>query len=200
MEVTNEQLKVIEHVAAILAPKFVAIPGYDIDDIMQECRIYALELVAKNTYDASRGPFENYCMTHVRRRLLNLQRDHLARPNSDSPCRACQEKPCPQAAESGDKHCKPYKRWFDGQQNKLRVRRPQSIDYARDDVFTEPSTTEVDAEIDEVRRFLDDNLSIDNRRILLQLRAGMNCTRPERIRLMVAIIDLGIDAPSFLDK
>ena len=141
MQLDAQTIKTIDEVAIRLSPKFNQLPGYSLEDIQQECRVWCLELLQRNLFDANRGPLMHYLVRHVRRRLLNLRRDRLIR--ADAPC-----KPCHNGSPCTDGHfCEAYERWRKNEAAKLHVRKPSSMDVVDDGCMTEPSTAEVDAYI-----------------------------------------------------
>jgi hypothetical protein len=93
----SEVLATIEQVTAKLAPTF-HLPGLGVDDLGQEARLFALELLPR--YDPRPGedgrptqPLENYQIVGVRQRLITLPRNHWRR--ADSHCAAGHDgRPC----------------------------------------------------------------------------------------------------------
>src|SRR5947208_703774 len=76
-------VEAIEKAVGMLAPSF-AFGIYDVEDIRQEARIFAIEALPR--YDGVR-PLENFLYSHVKNRLINLRRDKFRR--ADAPCKAC---------------------------------------------------------------------------------------------------------------
>ena len=77
-------LKIIDGILDYLAPNFT-FGYYDVDDIKQEGRIFALEVLSKCTPGVE---INNFLFTHIKNRLINLKRNKLTRPN---PCNRCKE-------------------------------------------------------------------------------------------------------------
>ena len=74
----EEVLLAIDEVVDRLAPTFT-FGYYDIDDLKQEGRIYAMEALPR--YKSNRGTsLRTFLHNHVRNRYLNLKRDKYARP------------------------------------------------------------------------------------------------------------------------
>lgn len=59
---------------------------YDPADIAQECYVFAIDALPK--YDTNKGSLYTFLSVHIKRRLLNLRRNKLARPQL--PCLDCQ--------------------------------------------------------------------------------------------------------------
>src|SRR5690348_1481836 len=98
-----EVLEAIEKAVNALASSFT-FGIYDIDDIKQQGRLYALQALATEKYDPSR-PLPNFLYAHIRNRLINLKRDKLHR--NDPPCKECASgEPC-----QPDGHCKKFLEW-----------------------------------------------------------------------------------------
>ncbi len=80
----KEVLGVIDRVVNILAFNFKF--GYfDIDDMKQQGRMYALEALPR--YNPDMGNLHNFLRSHIRNRFLNLHRDKLSR--HQPPCQGC---------------------------------------------------------------------------------------------------------------
>jgi len=68
--------------------KTYAFGYYDFDDMMQEGRIEALEVIPR--FDESRGcSLEQFIRIHVRNRFINLRRDKMER--REPPCSLCEK-------------------------------------------------------------------------------------------------------------
>lgn len=81
---TPEQVKIIQKVAHIIAPRYT-FGYYDVEDIEQECFLLSQEAVDK--YDASLGSFETFLYTHLTYRLQNFLRRKYYRKDFD--CKVC---------------------------------------------------------------------------------------------------------------
>lgn len=83
---TEEQvLAIIETIVNKLAYSY-KFGYYDVDDIKQEGRILAIEVLNKEVFDNTR-PLENFLYTHLRNRYSTLKRDKFSR--LQSPCPSC---------------------------------------------------------------------------------------------------------------
>lgn len=78
MQITQEQIDIIERVANYLAPRMTF--GYHtVEDIKQECSILGMEALGK--YDDTKGAsLHTFIHLYVKRRMLNLKRDTYLRP------------------------------------------------------------------------------------------------------------------------
>ncbi len=75
-------LNIVDGILDYLAPHFT-FGYYDVDDIKQEGRIFALEVLSKCQPGRD---IKNFLFTHIKNRLINLKRDKFIRPN---PCTRC---------------------------------------------------------------------------------------------------------------
>src|SRR5262245_57832295 len=115
-----EVLAAIDKAVNTLAPTYVFGP-YDIDDIKQEGRRHAIEVLAKGVYDPTR-PLENFLYTHIKNRLINLKRDKLRR--NDAPCRRCHDgDPC----GGPGSYCATYREWLARNNAKANLMRPLDL-------------------------------------------------------------------------
>jgi len=117
----SEVLDAIERVVETLAPSFV-FGCYDLNDVRQEGRLYALQVLADGKYDPAR-PLENFLYRHVCNRLINLRRNKYRR--NDPPCPRCHAAdPCGPWGEA----CVPYARWLAANAAKANLMRPLGLD------------------------------------------------------------------------
>lgn len=78
----QEVTDIINKICRNLAKKF-KFGYYGIDDLKQEGWIYAIG--GLEDYDPSRGPLENFLVTHIRNRFLNLKRNKMIRKRPACP-------------------------------------------------------------------------------------------------------------------
>ena len=107
-DLSDDILATIDRVVYKLAPKF-KFGYYELEDIHQEGRIFALEALDK--HDGVR-PLENFLYAHVHNRLFNLKRKEYFRP--EKPCDSCPlliKGNC--TGFDNMEHCIPYKKWID---------------------------------------------------------------------------------------
>jgi DNA-directed RNA polymerase specialized sigma24 family protein len=80
----EEVLNLISKISLRIAKKF-PIPGYEPEDIQQECYLMALDAVER--YD-EQLPLENFLSIHLRNRVINFRRDKYLRKQSllDAEC------------------------------------------------------------------------------------------------------------------
>ena len=87
MQVTDEQLEIIESIATMLAPYFT-FGYYDREDIEQEIRLMCLDALGR--FDESKGAsLRTFLIVHSKNRLITLKRDKLCR--IFPPCGSCKD-------------------------------------------------------------------------------------------------------------
>jgi len=69
----NNVMEIIESIINMIAPSFT-FSYYDVDDIKQEARIFALEALKR--FDPEKGELRTFLLTHIKNRLINLRRDN----------------------------------------------------------------------------------------------------------------------------
>lgn len=176
-------LEAIEKAVNILAPSFVF--GYlDLDDIKQIGRVFAMELLEKETFDASR-PLANYIYRHLRNRYINLRRDKLRR--NDPPCARCHSgNPCGPDGET----CARYAGWLARNNAKANLMRPLDIQHISDERekrTRSESTVSDDVERAELLEKIDRALPVELRSSYLQMRDGVALPRAKRQLVLDAI-------------
>ncbi len=178
----KQVLDIIEQTVSILARSFVF--GYfDVDDIKQYGRMYALELLEKETYDP-KLPLQNYLHTHVRNRLCNLKRDKFRR--TDAPCVTCHEgNYCTGTGEA----CPRYKAWFERNSRKANLMRPLDLNEERTTRSPADCVSE-EAEQNELFRLIDEKLPLDLRSSYLKIKAGVSVPKAQRERVEQAIREI----------
>src|SRR5579884_2932262 len=183
----KDVLACIERVVSLLGHRF-SFPGYDAEDIEQEGRIMALEALPR--YDPRPDadgrptrPLANFLMAHVRRRLLNLKRDHYRR--SDAPCKACHAG----TEHERDRRCEVYAEWKARNDAKAKLARPLDISgvgdgHAGTRVESDVAAT---AEMNEMLGRIDRHLDVELRAAYLQMRAGKSVPRDRRVAVEHAV-------------
>lgn len=186
--------------ANILAPSFVFGP-YDLDDIKQQCFLFALKVLDKGAFDPGR-PLENYLYTGIRNELINFKRNKFRR--NDPPCPRCHASDhCPDSSP-GDV-CPKYRSWLDRNQAKANLCNPLALDSVCDEKERRTraaSTAEADAEIGELLHLIDAKLPIELRQTYLQMRAGVSVPKGRRLqveRVVSEILRGAIECPSETD-
>ena len=154
-------------------------------DIAQEVAVYCAELLAKGKYDPSR-PLEGYFMTHARRRLTNLRRDHFRR--SDPPCARCDSgNPC----GSGQVFCKRYAVWHSRQEAKSALASNADPGTPVANVALLPgqsSVVEGAAEAGELEQVIDTHLPVELRQDFLLLKGGEPIPKQRRELVKAAVL------------
>lgn len=172
----KQVLEIIDQTVNVLARSFVF--GYfDVDDIKQYGRIFALELLEKDTYDPSL-PLQNYIHTHVRNRLCNLKRDKYRR--TDAPCKRCHNGSYCTGTRSP---CEKYRLWDERNSRKANLMRP--LDLQEEKVGNDCVTEK--AERNELLRIIDENLPVELRGAYLKIRAGVSVSKSQREQVEQAI-------------
>lgn len=160
----KEVMEVIHKVAWRESKTFLF--GYfDRRDAYQQACLFCVDLLSKGTYDVKR-PLANYLKVHVRRRLLNWQRDIYWRP--DPPCKACHYgRFC-----AGDKPCVEYARWLGNNRQKASVLKPGALESAPAPSGRERETAE-ELSRNELSKLIDLHLPYKLRKVYLQMRDGV---------------------------
>jgi DNA-directed RNA polymerase specialized sigma24 family protein len=184
-------LETFEEIVTVLASRFV-FPGFPVDDIAQEVRIFAMEALPRYDPkpDANGQPtrlLANFLYAHTKRRLLNLKRNLHHR--TDPPCRECNQayphEPTPA--------CRVYEKWL--ARNRRKANLNQSRLYSDDaEPRTTPDATD-DIETNELLAKIDQQLPVELRSAYLRLRAGDKyITKKHRTEVEAAVRGiLGVD-------
>lgn len=85
MQVTNDELKIINRVAKNLSPIF-AFSYYDKEDIAQEVRLLCLQII--EDFDSSKGGLYTYLFIYCRNYLLDIRRSKYKK--TIHPCTICE--------------------------------------------------------------------------------------------------------------
>lgn len=180
-------LQAIEKAADILAPSFV-FGSYDVDDIRQQCFLFAFEVLEKEKFDPGR-PLENFIYTHLRNQLINFRRNKFRR--NDPPCGSCHSGvPCPKAE---GEHCRKYRAWLRLNNAKANISSPLALDNVCDEKERRTrveSSSEQDVEIDELIKLVDSQLPVELRATYLQMRAGVSVPKPKRLQVERAVTEI----------
>ncbi len=180
-----EVLEAIERAVNMLAPSFV-FGYYDVDDVKQQARMFALEAMPR--YDPER-PLFNFLCRHIRNRLINLRRDKQRR--NDPPCQACHAgAPC----EGGRSYCKKYSAWLTRNNAKANLCRPLGMECSGEEKGRE-STVVQDAELSETLRLIDVELPLGLRADYLRMREGVSVPKARREAVTEAVKEiLGVES------
>lgn len=187
MDVTDEQMVIINKVVNRLAPSF-QFGYYDVEDIKQEAYILAFDGLKR--YDKSK-PLENFLFVHVKNRLGNLIRDKFSR--REPPCQKCEyydkhyEKSDNQCLEFTNKlDCTKWKLYTIRNQAKENIVKPIDIDSVSDAERNIYSESDVDWEIEKRDAIdkLDSKIPLDLRSDYLKMKAGITISKSKREKLM----------------
>jgi hypothetical protein len=147
---------------------------YGRDDIEQEARIMAMEVLPKYVREVE-GPdgrvrqraLEPFLSTHIHNRLCNLKRNKFRR--IDAPCKSCHAGvPCKGA---GENYCERYSSWKARNDRKASYMEPWSI--MEDDDRPGPSPVEEIAEREELSSFVGFRVPASLRADYLRMRDGV---------------------------
>jgi hypothetical protein len=194
--VTESQfLEAAELAIAKLIPYFKHSFGLtvDVEDLRQMGMVFAIELMAKDTYDRSR-PLANYIWQHIRNRTLNEIRDKVRR--SDSPCKSCHGGiPC----RPGGQVCTSYAKWQRRQRAKANLMKPERLvlDIHPDQAGITRANGVVDDVLGcELENLIDEELPVELRHDYLRMRHGepVHQARREKVQRAVAQI-IGREEP-----
>jgi DNA-directed RNA polymerase specialized sigma24 family protein len=194
----EEVLSAIEKAVNILAPSFV-FGFYDVADIKQEARMFALQCLDK--YDCRR-PLENFIYAHTKNRLINFKRDKFKR--NDPPCQVCH---IANSTNQRPKHedgefCAKYLAWKNRNAAKANIMRPLDLDYIADESEANtrlPSEAETTVETAELLQRIDEELDIELRATYLQMRAGESVPKAKRLIVEEAVKEIlrgALECPS----
>ncbi len=174
----SQIVAIIDRQVALISPSFAF--GYiSQEDVAQEARVFAIELLNKGTFDPQR-PLENYLFVHLKRRLINMHRNLVRR--ADAPCKECHSgTPC-----QGKHYCKKYEEWFKRNNDKSNLIRPLDINHVSDEHEPrthEKSTVETEVEINECLELIDKHLPVELRSTYLKMREGAKVTKAKRMEV-----------------
>lgn len=198
----QEILDTIENVVSRLAGKF-RFGYFDIDDIKQEGRTFALE--ALDRYNETL-PLENFLFVHVRNRLINLRRDHLKQ--HEPPCFTCpfydpdRKKSDNQCGIYINKHeCDKFDQWHIKTALKQSIIVPLDITNINDeheDNMKQEYNISDNIDKNEVFDKIDAKLDVNYRADWLRLKSGMNITKNRKLKILEEvrkILELEIVCP-----
>lgn len=185
-----EVLQKIDQAVRLLAHNFVF--GYfDLDDIRQEARIFALDALERydpqgyNDLGEPNRKLENFLFAHIRNRLLNLLRNKYRR--NDPPCNLCHQG---RHAEHEDRQvCQKYKEWKVRNTAKANLARPLDLSTVADEHernMHAESDVEDQARVREATGLIDHQLPVDLRADYLRMKSGERLTKNRRLKVEVA--------------
>src|SRR5689334_18040183 len=107
--VTEQSLMIAINKAMNLLSYSFRFGYHDHEDIKQQGTLFALEAIAKGSYDPTK-PLDNFIYSHIKNRLINFKRDKFKR--NDAPCIKCFEadRLCEQPTHNGE-FCDRYLQW-----------------------------------------------------------------------------------------
>jgi DNA-directed RNA polymerase specialized sigma24 family protein len=172
-----EIIAAIDRAVRLLAPSF-AFGYYDIEDMMQEGYIHALQVLEKDVYDTSR-PLDNFIYTHIRNRFINMHRDKLRR--TDAPCATCHGgEPC-----TSGSYCQRYSAWLKRNRAKASLMKPGAL--VEDGKL---SLHEIESDNADLFNLIDEKLDVSLRATYLQMRCGVSVTKAQREAVLNAIKEI----------
>ena len=168
-----EFLAAMDRIVPMLSRRF-EIAGYTRDDIAQQMYVFALQ--ALPNYRREQGTVGAFLWRHCSNRLANLLRDTVRR--NDGPCDIC----CNGGACGPDgQPCEKYRQWLKLQQKKaaLASTAPAELSDSGGSFGVSESAAD-DVEVTEILRILDARLDAEERRVMLQMRAGLSVPKHKR--------------------
>ena len=152
----NNVMEIIESIINMIAPSFI-FSYYDVDDIKQEARIFALEALKR--FDPEKGELRTFLLTHIKNRLINLRRDKLFRLTP--PCFLCKhyDEGCNLFDNEDD--CKTLRTW----KKKKDVAQPVSYDV--DNLNNNDKSVHDQLDFKHLLKMIDEELPIKLRRYYL---------------------------------
>ena len=190
---TEEQvLAVIEIVVNSLARNF-RFGYFDVDDMKQQGRMYALEGIPK--YNPDIGPLENFLRTHIRNRFINLRRNKLTR--YQPPCTDCpfydpkqkiRENKCAEFDDKDD--CQKYFNWK--KRNVAKRSLAQPLDIANISDEREKNMRLLGGVVDSITRkeflsIIDKNLPISYRADYRRMMEGVSIPKQRKEKLLIKL-------------
>jgi DNA-directed RNA polymerase specialized sigma24 family protein len=192
--VNEEQfLLALDKVVEVITNK-VSVVGMDRDDLAQFVRLEAIGVVQK--FDPSRGRLGAFLYRGVYRRVLNHIRNTVRR--TDPPCDRC---------ASGDycqegSPCRFHSKWVTRNNAKASAASPLGLDCIRDEHEERTRFTpaiEDDVATREILDLLDQRLTVQERQVLLRMRAGERVEAPKRRRVQNRVLEVLQEAGVPLD-
>lgn len=191
-------LEIIEKIVNTLASSFRF--GYmDVDDLKQEGRIFALELIEKDKYDPTK-PLENFLYTHVRNRYLNFKRDKFSR--YEPPCYGCpffdpknlkstNHNQCSAFANKND--CEKWDTWSKRNSSKRNLLEAIDLDSVHDEKENNmrlDGGVETGAAFNELVASIDEQLPIELRSDYLRMRQGQKISNYRATKVREAVKEI----------
>lgn len=174
----EEVLEIIKKVVTVQAPSYAFGP-HGKDDMIQMGTLFALEALPR--YDGVRR-LECFLYIHVKRRLINFQRDKLRR--NDPPCLKCHGgKPC----QKNGGYCHRYNDWLIRNKAKANIIRPVEL---TDEHPHRDSDCEGQVERDELIRLVDLELPVGLRSDYLKMRDGAPIPQIRKQAVMDAVKEI----------
>lgn len=206
----QEATDAINQCVNVLAPKFV-FGSHEVSDLKQLGWVFALEMLASEKYDRSRGPLVNFMYRHLRNRYANLYRDACRRPISDIACKVCRDYLLDVGEGHPDGLCKKTRAWMVRNSAKRSLCELESLpevlgavpgsspnDAANPllGVVNDPSAR---VEEGELAHLIDERLPIELRSDYLKLRDGVLVERHRRRKVQEAVAEIlegaGLEVP-----
>jgi len=171
---------IIDHVVRSLADRFV-FGYYTYEDIFQEGRFAALELLSGDTYDESL-PLEKYIYRHVLRRYINLVRDKYFR--NIPPCTKCplrDKSPVGCSVYPDKMMCDPYREWSAHAESKRNL-----MNGSHEYIDNTSSSHEMESG-SELESLIDNNIPSELRADYLRMKDGVSVPEMRRQKVRAAV-------------
>ena len=189
-------LDIIDNVVNRLAPAY-KFGYYDVEDIKQEGRILAIEVLEKGVYDPTR-PLEAFLYSHLKKRYSNLKRDKFSRLKT--PCPSCpffdpknKVSQCGnQCAAFCDKmECSKWAQWVNRNATKRNLVEPLDIGNVDDEGesnMADADMVEDTVELKELIEIINQKLDVRLRGDYLRMKSGVKIPKNRMIKVKEAIL------------
>ena len=177
----------IDRVVRILAREY-KFGYYDVEDIEQEGRIFAIKVMDK--YDPSK-PLSNFLHVVIKRHLINIIRNKYHR--NDPPCKICHGAIEGNTAHADHKICVKYKGWKKRNSSKAGLVCPldiSNLDDADENNTKFYDTGEESLSRTEIFNLIDLKLSADLRADYLKLKAGVSIPKARKDLIVKTIKEI----------
>jgi DNA-directed RNA polymerase specialized sigma24 family protein len=195
----RDVLEAIEKAVVLIVRRFAKrLSGrLDKEDLAQQVRLWALEGIASERFNPSRGRLDAFLFCHCKNRASNYHRDHVHR--HDPPCGPCSnDQPCGPYGQVCDK----FKAWRDRNTAKWAINKGIPIECTNPD--REPNLhltgqAESSLSANELSELIDAELSLDLRADYLRMRDGLKVPKYKRVVVQRAVTEIlerhGVDVP-----
>lgn len=162
-------METIIRVANRIAPKF-AFNIHDAEDMVHEAILLGMECVER--YDIERGPFENFCATHINNRLRTFVRKHSPKGEPDVPTSSLE-----------------YVHWHRSFASKKKLQEALPLDLVQDEVVSHTNFID-DMALDEIQRLIDCQLPVIYRADYIRMLNDVHVPKARREKIKAIILKI----------